>query len=111
MIVIHIRSPSLEAGAITVSEIAALGKPSILIPSPNVVRNHQEQNAREFERNGAAALIVESELNADILYDKIMSMVTDEMGLEKMSENLKALAKTDALERIYELMLKMARGR
>lgn len=37
-----------RAGAITVSEIAALGKPSILIPSPNVVRNHQEQNAREF---------------------------------------------------------------
>ena len=38
-----------RAGAITVSEIAALSKPSILIPSPNVVRNHQEQNAREFE--------------------------------------------------------------
>ena len=38
-----------RSGAITVSEIAALGKPSILIPSPNVVRNHQEQNAREFE--------------------------------------------------------------
>ena len=35
-----------RAGAITVSEIAALGKPSILIPSPNVVRNHQEQKIR-----------------------------------------------------------------
>lgn len=98
-----------RAGAITVSEIAALGKPSILIPSPNVVRNHQEQNAREFEKNGAAALIVESELNSEVLYNKIMSMVTDESGLKKMSENLKALAKTDALERIYELMLKMSK--
>ena len=98
-----------RAGAITVSEIAALGKPSILIPSPNVVRNHQEQNAREFEKNGAASLILESELNENSLYDKIMSMVTDEAALDKMSSNLKALAKTDALEKIYDLMIKMSK--
>lgn len=97
-----------RAGAITVSEIAALSKPSILIPSPNVVRNHQEQNAREFEAKNAAALILENELTADILYDKIMGMVSDEKLLAKMSENLKPLAKTDALERIYELMIKMS---
>ncbi len=97
-----------RAGAITVSEIAALGKPSILIPSPNVVRNHQEQNAHEFEKNGAAAMIVERELTPDTLYEKIMGMVTDSAALEKMSGNLKALAKTDALERIYELMIKMS---
>lgn len=96
-----------RAGAITVSEIAALGKPSILIPSPNVVRNHQEQNAREFEKNGAALLIVESELTEETLYNKIISTVTDEKKLNKMSESLKALARTDALEEIYKLMLKM----
>ncbi len=99
-----------RAGAITVSEIAALGKPSILIPSPNVVRNHQEQNAREFENKNAAALIVEKDLTADALYDKIMSMVSDEKILKEMSENLKSLARTDALERIYELMIKMSKG-
>ena len=96
-----------RAGAITVSEIAALGKPSILIPSPNVVRNHQEQNAREFEKQGAAAVITEDELTSDMLYDKMMSMVTDDEALNAMSENLKKIAKTDALERIYDLMLKM----
>lgn len=96
-----------RAGAITVSEIAALGKPSILIPSPNVVRNHQEQNAREFERNNAAAVILESDLNSDILYQKIMEMINDESLLKNMSWNLKALAKTDALEKIYELILRM----
>ncbi|MCH5211195.1 MAG: undecaprenyldiphospho-muramoylpentapeptide beta-N-acetylglucosaminyltransferase, partial [Oscillospiraceae bacterium] len=63
-----------RAGAITVSEIAALHKPSVLIPSPNVVRNHQEQNAREFERAGAAHVLVESELSADALYEKIMTL-------------------------------------
>lgn len=99
-----------RAGAITVSEIAALGKPSILIPSPNVVRNHQEQNAREFERSGAAAVIVESELSADVLYNKMMSMAENKHALDEMSANLKKLAKTDALEKIYDLMLKMSKG-
>ena len=99
-----------RAGAITVSEIAALGKPSILIPSPNVVRNHQEQNAREFEQQNAAALILESELSADKLYNKIMTMIRDEKTLNEMSENLKKIAKTDALEQIYDLMIKMSKG-
>lgn len=99
-----------RAGAITVSEIAALGKPSVLIPSPNVVRNHQEQNAREFERLGAAAVITENELNADALYEKIMTSVLDKKTLSAMSGNLTKLAKTDALEKIYELMLKMSKG-
>lgn len=97
-----------RSGAITVSEIAALGKPSVLIPSPNVVRNHQEQNAREFERHSAAELILESELTPDLLYAKIMELVSDEERMRKMSENLLPLAKTDALEKLYELMQKMS---
>lgn len=96
-----------RSGAITVSEIAALGKPSILIPSPNVVRNHQEQNAREFERHGAAEVITEAELTPELLYEKIETLLGDETKLSAMSENLKQLARTDALERIYELMQKM----
>lgn len=97
-----------RSGAITVSEIAALGKPSILIPSPNVVRNHQEQNAREFERLGAAEVITEAELSPEVLYKRIHDMITDPKKLASMSENLKKAAKTDALEKLYELMLKMA---
>lgn len=97
-----------RSGAITVSEIAALGRPSILIPSPNVVRNHQEQNAREFEKHGAAAVITEADLSSEILYDKLEKMINDKVGLKKMSENLKTMAKTDALERLYELMIKMS---
>lgn len=99
-----------RAGAITVSEIAALGKPSILIPSPNVVRNHQEQNAREFESRNASALILEKDLTPEALYGKIMSMINDNELLREMSENLKPLAKVDALEKIYALMKKMAKG-
>ncbi len=100
-----------RAGAITVSEIAALAKPSILIPSPNVVRNHQEQNARAFEKEGAASVLVEEELTADVLYERVMSLAGDKDALGKMSANLKKLAKTDALEKIYELMVKMSEKR
>lgn len=97
-----------RSGAITVSEIAALNRPSILIPSPNVVRNHQEQNAREFERNGAAAVIIESELTPQKLYDRINEIISDHALMKRMSGNLKKIAKTDALEKLYDLMLKMS---
>ena len=55
-------------------------------------------------------LILEKDLTSDALYDKIMSMVSDKDRLKEMSENLKPLAKVDALEKIYELMIKMAKG-
>lgn len=97
-----------RSGAITVSELAALQKPSILIPSPNVVRNHQEQNAREFEKNGAAAVITEKELTSELLLSTINEMVFDKQGMKKMSDALKAIAKTDALDKIYDLMQKMS---
>lgn len=96
-----------RSGAITLSEIAALGKPSILIPSPNVVRNHQEQNARTFEKAGGATVITEDCLSDDILYAEILSVSKDRETLNKMSANVKKLAKTDALSEIYKLILKM----
>ncbi len=98
-----------RSGAITLSEIAALGKASVLIPSPNVVRNHQEQNAREFERAGASVVITEPELSADVLYDKIITMTSDKKLLEDMSRKVKTLAKTDALEEIYKLVIKLCK--
>lgn len=97
-----------RSGAITVSEIAVLNKPSILIPSPNVVRNHQEQNAREFEKANAAAVITEDILTSDALYDKIIELISDKARLAEMSNNIKKLAKADALDKIYELVLRMS---
>lgn len=98
-----------RSGAITVSELACLGKPSILIPSPNVVRNHQEQNAREFEQNGAAGVILEKDLSPEVLYNKMMDMVQNQKKLSEMSRNMKKLAKTNALEMIYDLMGNMSK--
>lgn len=98
-----------RAGAITVSEIAALGKASILIPSPNVVRNHQEQNAREFEKNGAARVITEDEISSEMLYNTIIEMTKDKQKLAEIGKNVKKLAKTNALEEIYNLVKKIAK--
>ncbi|MDY3929893.1 MAG: undecaprenyldiphospho-muramoylpentapeptide beta-N-acetylglucosaminyltransferase [Clostridia bacterium] len=95
-----------RSGAITLSEIAALRKPSVLIPSPNVVRNHQEQNAREFEKMGAAAVICENELTPDVLYNKICELTKDGKKLHQMGDNAFKLAKPDALEELYKLVLK-----
>lgn len=100
-----------RSGAITLSEIAVLSKASILIPSPNVVRNHQEQNAREFENHGAAAVIVESELSPKVLYNKINELTNDKKTLEEMGNNARALAKPDALEEIYKTVLKAINNR
>ena len=93
-----------RSGAITLSEIAALRKPSVLIPSPNVVRNHQEQNARAFEAKGAAAVICESELTAETLYDKINELASDKKALDNMSCEVKKLAEPHALEKLYGII-------
>lgn len=100
-----------RSGAITVSEIAVLGKPSILIPSPNVVRNHQEQNARALEKVGACKVLVESELNENSLYNAINSLANDKKTQKNMSENLKKVACPDALDRLYELVKKISKNK
>ena len=97
-----------RSGAITVSELSALATPAILIPSPNVVRNHQEQNARAIEKAGGAEVITEAELTPELLLKKLKSLIGDEARRDHMSRNLERIAKTNALEKIYQLMLDMA---
>lgn len=97
-----------RAGAITVSELSCLNKPAILIPSPNVVRNHQEQNASEFMEKGAAIMLKETDLSGESLKKAIFSVINDDEKLNSMAENMEFFAKRDALLKIEELVLKMA---
>ncbi len=97
-----------RSGAITVSELAVLQKPSVLIPSPNVVRNHQEQNAREIESKGGAVVICEKDLTPEHLYDTVCSLVGDTDALSRMSKSLESVKKSDACAKIFELMKKMS---
>lgn len=90
-----------RAGAITLAELAILGKPAILIPSPNVTNNHQYKNAKVISDNGGAVLIEEKDLTPSALSDKIEELLFDRPRLEKMSECMKKLAITDSEEKIY----------
>ena len=96
-----------RAGAITLSEITALGKPAILIPSPYVAENHQFHNAMTLKRAGAAEIIEEKDLTDKRLISVVEGLIENEPKLKKMSENAREIAITDANERIYEVIMKL----
>ncbi|MBQ3090582.1 MAG: undecaprenyldiphospho-muramoylpentapeptide beta-N-acetylglucosaminyltransferase [Oscillospiraceae bacterium] len=93
-----------RAGASTISEISAIAKASILVPSPNVTANHQEKNARVLSDQGGAVLMLEPECSGERLYQQVSAMLADRAGLEEMSAVLARVSVTDANERIYQVL-------
>ncbi len=89
-----------RCGAMTLSEIPAAGKPSILIPSPYVAENHQYHNAMALVNQGAAVCIEEKDLTADRLWDAILEITADPNRMQQMAQNAAALAIRDADARI-----------
>lgn len=93
-----------SAGAITIAEITALGKPSILIPKAYTAENHQEYNARALENKGASIVITEKELEGEKLNKMIIDLLNDESKLFKMSKQSKKLGITNSSDRILKLI-------
>lgn len=91
-----------RAGASGTAEIAALGKPSILIPYPFATDNHQEQNGRAFEQSGAAVLLLDADCTPVKLSDAIRALLQDTPRREAMAAAAKSLAKPLAAEHIVE---------
>lgn len=100
-----------RCGASTLSEITALGKPSILIPYPYATDNHQEYNARALEKNGAAIVILERDLNADILYNEVADMLNKSEKTNQMSKKSKELGRTDAAYVIVKAAVELVQRR
>lgn len=96
-----------RAGAITISEICAMGKCSVLIPSPYVTNNHQEHNASALQSAGAAVMLKEDELCADSLFDAVSSLFNDKKKLERICANALKLAKPNASADIYRAAEKL----
>lgn len=94
-----------RAGASSLSEIQALGKASILIPSPNVAENHQYHNAMTLVDGGAARLIEEKNLNKETMREVFDLLVSDRPQLEKLGKNAKSMAIIDAKQRIADIVL------
>ena len=91
-----------RAGAITLSEVQAKGKPAVLIPSPFVAENHQYHNAMSMVNKKAAKLIEQADLSGALLIETVDSMLTDKAVLEEYRANAQKMAITDANERIYQ---------
>ena len=96
-----------RAGASTMSEIMALGIPTIFIPSPYVTNNHQYKNAMDLVNKDAAIIIEEEQLNKNKLITTIDNLLEDKEKYNAMKNNLKNLAITDSSSRIYEVLKEM----
>ena len=96
-----------RCGAITLAELKAAGKASVLIPSPNVAENHQYHNAMVLENHGAGIVIEEKDLTGDLLCKTVKELTENPEKLRELSENAKALAVTDANERIRKEIISL----
>lgn len=98
-----------RAGALTISELAAAGVASILVPFPHAVDDHQTANGRFLADAGAALLVPQAELSEQRLAALLQELAADAGRRVAMAEAARALARTDAAERVAEEALRHAR--
>jgi UDP-N-acetylglucosamine--N-acetylmuramyl-(pentapeptide) pyrophosphoryl-undecaprenol N-acetylglucosamine transferase len=93
-----------RAGALTISELCLVGKPAILIPSPNVAEDHQTKNAQALADKNAAMMIPNSEASARLMKEAL-ELLNDEARCRQLSTNIRTLAKPNAAEEIAREVL------
>ena len=96
-----------RAGAMTISEIAMMKKACVMIPSPNVVDNHQYKNAKVLADADAVVMLEEAYLNDEIFCEEILSLVNDAEKRKKLSENVAGFARSDANKLIFDEILRL----
>ena len=100
-----------RSGAMTISEITILEKPAIFIPFPFAAENHQEYNARVLEKIGAAKIILDKDLNAQILNNQIGSIVANASILQSMGKNAGKIKIENVEDKIYSEIKESLNGR
>lgn len=96
-----------RAGAITISEIAFLGRAAILIPSPNVAEDHQYKNAKVLGDAGAAVVIRESDCTAEKLISEVSRLANDSKARETLAENVRKFAAPEADGNICDAVIRL----
>lgn len=96
-----------SAGAISLAEITALGKPSIIIPKAYTAENHQEYNAKSIEKQGGGIAILEKNLTPNSLNEAVFKLLGDKDALLDMSNASKAIGKPEAIDLIYNEIVKI----
>jgi UDP-N-acetylglucosamine--N-acetylmuramyl-(pentapeptide) pyrophosphoryl-undecaprenol N-acetylglucosamine transferase len=99
-----------RSGASTVAELAAAGKPAVLIPFPQAADDHQRRNAEVMAEAGAARLLLEADLTPEQLQGTLADLLTDPGRLAGMADHARSLAHPDAAERIAAMAMALARG-
>jgi UDP-N-acetylglucosamine--N-acetylmuramyl-(pentapeptide) pyrophosphoryl-undecaprenol N-acetylglucosamine transferase len=98
-----------RSGMGAVSELAASGKPSILVPLPTAADQHQLRNAELFEKAGAAKLVLDSEMTGERLVAEVARLASEKGSLEKMGEAARAFAKPGAAKRAADVLEEVSR--
>ncbi|HHY11025.1 MAG TPA: undecaprenyldiphospho-muramoylpentapeptide beta-N-acetylglucosaminyltransferase [Firmicutes bacterium] len=98
-----------RAGGMTLAEITALGLPSVIVPSPNVVGNHQEYNARALEVAGAAVVVREGAATFDSVERSLMDIMNDPGRHRKMAQAASKIGRPDAAKQIARELIALAR--
>jgi UDP-N-acetylglucosamine--N-acetylmuramyl-(pentapeptide) pyrophosphoryl-undecaprenol N-acetylglucosamine transferase len=93
-----------RAGAMTVAEVAAAGRPALLVPFAGATHGHQEANARALEAQGAASVLTEAQATEESLGRGILALLSDPLGLLEMGEAARRSAKPDAAARLCEIV-------
>lgn len=96
-----------RAGALTLAELAAVGRASVLVPSPNVAENHQYYNALEFEKAEAAEVLEEKNMHSNALVKVVDKLTQNPAVLGTMGEKAKTLSHPEALKIIIESLEKL----
>jgi UDP-N-acetylglucosamine--N-acetylmuramyl-(pentapeptide) pyrophosphoryl-undecaprenol N-acetylglucosamine transferase len=98
-----------RAGATTLAELMAAGRPSLLIPLPTATDDHQRKNAEALVRQGAAAMVEQRELTGDRLAAEIVGLAGNAERRRAMSERARSLARADAARLIVDKVIALAR--
>jgi len=98
-----------RAGATTVAELTAIGRPSILVPLPTATDDHQRKNALALVRDGAARMIEQRELSGDRLAAEMLALANDGEQRRRMAAAARRLARPDAARVIVDRVLALAR--
>ncbi|MAW21275.1 MAG: undecaprenyldiphospho-muramoylpentapeptide beta-N-acetylglucosaminyltransferase [Flavobacteriales bacterium] len=97
-----------RAGAIAISELCCVGKPLILVPSPNVSENHQFKNAQSLVNKNAAILVEDANANRKLV-DTLEDLIKNKDLKRSLSSNIKKIAVVDAAERIAKIALDLVK--
>ena len=99
-----------RAGATTLAELTALGKPAILIPYPYAAGQHQELNARKLLEMGAAKMIRDSELKGESLANSIREMYTNETMRAEMQRNSRSVGRPEACSKVVDIAMSLVKN-